>query len=70
MDNLDELKEQEKVQTAENVELVEVNDDFTKEELAMLFNALGEIPVKLNSKEAVFVLGLRDKIKEKHENTR
>ena len=58
----------------EVVEVVEANEVLTKvanyftaDEWAIMFNGVGEINIKLNSKEAQIFSKLRDKIKVLHE---
>ena len=48
-------------------EEVKVCDCFKKEELAVIFNTLGDIPLKLNSPEIGFVSQLRAKVKFFHD---
>jgi len=44
-----------------------VEQVFTKEELAVMFNAIGELPIKLNSPECDIFGKLRIKIKDLHD---
>lgn len=43
---------------------------FKVEELAVIFNTLGEIPLKLNSQEIGFFSQLREKIKNLHDKSK
>ena len=50
-----------------NKELAAVAGYFTADEWAIMFNAIGEIPIKMNSKEHGVFIGLRGKIKTVHD---